>query len=129
MIVYKLNDQISVDEFIDILDRSTLGLRRPVNDKISMAKMLANANLIVSARFNNQLIGICRSISDFSFCTYLSDLAVDVNFQKQGIGKELIRLTKEASGESTLILLAAPNAKEYYVKIGMLRFEDCFLLK
>lgn len=129
MIVYKLNDQISVDEFIDILDRSTLGLRRPVNDKIRMAKMLANANLIVSARFNNQLIGICRSISDFSFCTYLSDLAVDANFQKQGIGKELIRLTKEASGESTLILLAAPNAKDYYSKIGMLRFEDCFLLK
>ena len=90
--------------------------------------MLKNADIILTARDEDKLVGVSRSISDFSYCTYLSDLAVDQNYQKQGIGKELIRLTKQQAPEAKLILLAAPAAQSYYPKIGMTQFEYCFYL-
>lgn len=90
--------------------------------------MIRNSNLIITARENGLLIGVARSLTDFAFCTYMSDLAVDVKFQKSGIGKELIRRTKAETPEAKLILLAAPAAREYYPKIGMSNFEYCFIL-
>lgn len=116
-------------EFIDVLNRSTLSERRPVHDAERIENMLKHANILVTAWHNDLLVGVSRAMSDFSFCCYLSDLAVDVKYQKQGIGKELIRLTHEVSGLDTtnLILLAAPAATKYYPKIGMEQFTDCFL--
>lgn len=128
MISYKVENDLSVEEFASVLTRSTLGERRPVNDNERLAKMLSNANLIVTARDNGLLIGVSRALTDFAFCTYLSDLAVDINYQKSGIGKELIRRTKLEAPQAKLILLAAPAAREYYPKIGMPQFEFCFIL-
>jgi ribosomal protein S18 acetylase RimI-like enzyme len=127
MITYQREDSLPVEEFRDVLIRSTLGERRPVDDPERLAKMLGNANLIFTARDNGVLIGVARNLTDFAFCTYMSDLAVDVNYQKSGIGKELIRQTKMAT-QGKLILLAAPAAREYYPKIGMTKFEHCFVL-
>jgi predicted N-acetyltransferase YhbS len=90
--------------------------------------MIKHANLIVTAREDGKLVGISRSLTDFSFCTYLSDLAVDKNYQKKGIGKELIRQTKLATPTAKLILLAAPKAIDYYPKIGMDKQEHCYVL-
>ena len=90
--------------------------------------MLEHGNLIITARENGKLIGVARSLTDFSFCTYLSDLAVDENYQKMGIGKELIRLSKSATPNAKLILLSAPKAVSYYPKIGMNFFEHCYVL-
>jgi predicted N-acetyltransferase YhbS len=128
MITYNLEKDLDVEEFISVLIRSTLGERRPVNDIERMTKMVRNANITVTARDNGLLIAVARSISDFAFCTYLSDLAVDVKYQKAGIGKELIRRTKLEVPDAKLILLAAPAAREYYPKIGMPQFEFCFIL-
>lgn len=125
---YQIEKNISVYEFIDCLIDSTLGKRRPVDDKNRIAKMLANANLIVTARFNNLLVGVSRSVTDFSYCTYLSDLAVRKNYQHGGIGKELIRRTILASEPAKLILLSAPAAIDYYPKIGMTKHNHCYLL-
>lgn len=127
-IEYRIEENLNVDEFIDCLIDSTLGERRPVNDKDRIAKMLTNANLIVTARTSNLLIGVSRSITDFSYCTYLSDLAVRKNYQHKGIGKELIRRTKLASEPAKLILLSAPAAIDYYPKIGMTKHNYCYLL-
>ena len=92
--------------------------------------MLQNADVLVTARADSQLIGVSRAITDFSYCTYLSDLAVDVAFQRQGIGRELIRRTHEEAGlQSRLILLAAPAAASYYPHIGMIRHDSCWTLK
>jgi predicted N-acetyltransferase YhbS len=91
--------------------------------------MLKHGNLIVTARDQGHLVGIARSITDFVYCTYLSDLAVDVSYQKQGIGKELIRHTKLASPQALLILLSAPKAIDYYPKIGMTLHEHCYILR
>lgn len=89
--------------------------------------MLKNADVIITARHGQLLVGVARAITDFAYCTYLSDLAVDVKFQRQGLGKELVRLTHEAAGYQTmLILLAAPNAASYYPHIGMTRHESCW---
>jgi GNAT superfamily N-acetyltransferase len=129
-ITYRSNIKISADQFIDVLKRSTLAERRPVDDRDRIEKMLQYGNIIVTAWQGDLLIGVSRALSDFSFCCYLSDLAVDEAFQKQGIGKELIRLTHEAAGNNAmLLLLAAPKAVNYYPKIGMEQFKECFIIK
>lgn len=126
--VQYFNDRkITATQFIDVLKRSTLSERRPVHDETRIEKMLAHANILITAWSGDTLIGISRAWSDFSFCCYLSDLAVDVAHQKKGIGKELIRRTHEVSGtDATLILLAAPAAINYYPKIGMEQYVHCF---
>ena len=119
MITYQIEKDLSPEEFISVLNQSTLAERRPVNEPDRIQKMLDHGNLIVTARENNVLIGVARSLTDFLYCTYLSDLAVDQAYQKRGIGKELIRQTKLQTPKAKLILLAAPKAVAYYPKIGM----------
>jgi GNAT superfamily N-acetyltransferase len=118
MISYKTGNDLDLDAVIDLYRASTLGQRRPVDDRDRMGKMLRNANLVITAWEQDLLVGISRSLSDFSFATYLSDLAVRESHQRQGIGKELIRRTQEASAPATIILLAAPAAELYYPHIG-----------
>lgn len=130
MIQFFNDKHINADQFIDVLKRSTLSQRRPIHERDRIEKMLQHANILITAWEDDLLIGVSRALTDFSFCCYLSDLAVDVTFQKQGIGRELVRLTHEKAGVHTsLILLAAPTAATYYPKIGMARFSDCFLIK
>jgi GNAT superfamily N-acetyltransferase len=129
-ITYSQNTKISAGQFIDLLKRSTLDARRPVDDTERIQSMLDHANIVITAWSHETLVGVSRALSDFSYCCYLSDLAVDVSFQKQGIGKRLIDETHMVSGLSTmLILLAAPAATEYYPKIGMEKFPDCFVIR
>lgn len=128
MLIYQIEDTVGAEEFKEVLINSTLGERRPVDEPERIAGMLKSANLIATARDSGKLIGVARSLTDFVYCTYLSDLAVDENYQKMGIGKELIRLTKEHSPKAKLILLAAPKAVGYYPKIGMTQWEQCYVL-
>jgi ribosomal protein S18 acetylase RimI-like enzyme len=128
MIKYQIENNLGVEEFTQVLINSTLGERRPIDEPGRIVKMLEHGNLIVAARHNGKLIGVSRSLTDFVYCTYLSDLAIDENYQKQGIGKELIRLTKIESPKAKLILLAAPKALNYYLKIGMKKLENCYVL-
>ena len=126
---YQTEPELTAGEFIDVLRRSTLAARRPVNDVPTMEAMLRNASLIITARHGERLVGVSRAITDFAYCTYLSDLAVDVSFQRQGIGKELIRRTHDAAGDNTtLILLSAPQAASYYPHIGMNKHGSCWTL-
>jgi predicted N-acetyltransferase YhbS len=128
MIQYQTENDLSVDEFREVLVNSTLGERRPIDEPERLAAMLKHGNLIVTARENGKLVGVARSLTDFAFCTYLSDLAVDEHVQKMGIGKELIRFTKLAAPKAKLILLAAPKAVGYYPKIGMTQWQHCYVL-
>jgi len=127
-IIYKVEQTLDPSEFIDVLNRSTLGERRPVDDFSRIKKMCKNANLIVTARLDGKLIGVARSITDFTYCTYLSDLAVNKDYQKKGIGKKLIEETKKQAPNAKLILLSAPAAIDYYPKIGMKKHDYCFIL-
>ena len=129
MITYRTGNVLDLDAVIELYRASTLGERRPVDDRQRMKLMLENANLVVTAWDGELLVGIARSLSDFSYATYLSDLAVRVSHQKQGIGRELIRRTRELGGVATIILLAAPKAVDYYSRIGFAPHPQAWWLK
>jgi len=129
-VAYSLEPDLQPDEFTDVLVRSTLGERRPIDRPDVIRAMLRHADLIATARVEGRLVGVSRAITDFSYCTYLSDLAVDEAFQRRGIGRELIRRTHEAAGlHTSLILLSAPKAQTYYPHIGMQRHDSCWYIR
>jgi GNAT superfamily N-acetyltransferase len=128
-ISYHHDHSISSEQFIDVLKRSSLGARRPVDDLDCIAGMLKHADLLCTAWDGGKLVGVSRSVTDFSYCCYLSDLAVDEQYQKHGIGKELIRQTQLQLGKlCKIILLAAPAATDYYPKIGFTAHHSAWLL-
>ena len=119
MIEYRDNATITAEEAIDLYKRSTLGERRPINNVQTFEAMLKNANLTITAWDSEKLVGISRSLTDFSYVAYLADLAVDEQYQRSGIGKQLIEETKgRLDPECMIVLLAAPKANEYYEHIG-----------
>lgn len=118
-IEYRDDADIGVQAAIDLYKRSTLGERRPVDRPDIFEGMLENANLTVSAWSGKRLVGIARSLTDFTYVAYLADLAVDAEYQKRGIGKRLIEETRRRlKPECMIVLLAAPKANEYYPKLG-----------
>lgn len=126
---YEADRKITADEFIDLLERSTLAERRPVDDRKCIQAMLANANLLCTAWGGDRLVGAARSVTDFEYCCYLSDLAVDTAYQKKGIGRKLIELTQSRLGPNAkIILLAAPKAEAYYPKIGFEAHRSAWLI-
>ena len=129
MITYKTGDDLNLDEVIDLYRASTLGERRPVDDRERMRKMIENASLVITAWDGEALVGISRSVTDFVYTTYLSDLAVRKSHQKQGIGKELIRRTQAACDPRTrIVLLSAPAAEKYYPRIGFTQHHSAWTL-
>ena len=128
-IEYRIGNQLDIDQVIELYRASTLGERRPVDDRERMAAMLANANLVVTAWDGELLVGISRSVTDFAYATYLSDLAVRASHQRHGIGKELMRITQRQSGpKTTVILLAAPKAVNYYPHVGFTQHRSAWIL-
>lgn len=118
-IQYSVDAVIDSTQFRDVLVRSTLGERRPIDDTTCMRGMLEQADILCTAWDGDKLVGVSRSLTDWHYACYLADLAVDVAYQRRGIGKRLIELTQQQLGPlCKIILLAAPAAKDYYEKIG-----------
>jgi GNAT superfamily N-acetyltransferase len=127
---YQVEADLSEEEFRQVLVDSGLAARRPVEDLARLARMLRGANLIVTARDAGGLVGVARSVTDWAYCCYLSDLAVSERVKGQGVGKELIEQTRRAAGpEVSVILSSAPAAVGFYEKIGMPRLADAFWFK
>ena len=132
---FSLEPDLSADAFIGILESSGLAERRPVAHRDRIEAMLRHADIIVTARDperdpnrGGRLVGVSRAIADFGFCCYLSDLAVERDYQRRGIGRALIERTWDAAGRhTTLILLSAPAAVGYYPRIGMTKHDACFI--
>ena len=129
MIEYRLGNDLPLGQTLDLYRASTLGERRPIDDEGRMARMLQNANLVITAWDGPLLAGIARSVTDFAYCTYLSDLAVRVSHQRQGIGRELMVRTRAAAPEASLIMLAAPKAVDYYPHVGFQRHDSAWILR
>ena len=128
-VIYATEPDLSAQEFHNILVASTLAERRPANDFERLAQMLRNADIVLTARDCGRLVGISRAITDFAYCCYLSDLAVDIGYQRQGIGKRLIDETRRRAGDrASLILVAAPTAESYYPRIGMKHLASCWTI-
>ena len=129
-IQYRTDRSVSVAEFKDILERSGLAARRPVGDATRLERMLRSYNLVLTAWDGDLLVGIATCWTDYAYSAYLADLAVAADRQRSGIGRELVYLARTTVGpQVTLILLSAPAAVDYYPKIGMERFTDCFIFR
>ena len=129
MITYTTTRPLTPAEFIDLLVRSTLGERRPIDNPDTIAGMLANADITATAWDGDLLVGVARSVTDFTYCCYLSDLAVDAAYQRQGIGVELMARTQTELGpQCKIILLAAPAAADYYGRVGFEHHPRCWVL-
>ncbi len=129
-IAYRVGNDLDVDQVIELYRASTLGERRPVDDRARMAQMLAHANLVVTAWDGDVLVGMARTLTDFTYVGYLSDLAVRQSHWSRGIGRELIRRTRERMGpHAKIVLLAAPKAVGYYPRLGFTRHESAWVLR
>ncbi len=127
-IEYRQNFPLNALDILRLFESS--GIRRPTDDVHRIERMFANSNLIISAWHEDHLIGVCRALTDLNYCCYLSDIAVDRNFQNHGIGSELIARIKAFIGnEVSLILISAPGAQEFYERIGFERSQYCFTAK
>ena len=119
MLTYRTNHPVSRAQFIALLQKTSLGARRPLAEAERVDAMLQNADLLISAWDDDRLVGIARAVTDYAYCCYLSDLAVDEAWQRRGIGQELLATLKQAlQPECKIILLAAPQAVDYYPHIG-----------
>jgi predicted N-acetyltransferase YhbS len=126
-IEYSFEKIPSINQIIDLYDNA--GLPRPTHDVVRIKKMYDHSNLIVTAWDNDELVGVARSITDWAWSCYLADLAVKSNYQKAGIGKQLIDLTKEKVGDQSMVLLlSVPTAMEYYPKVGLKKQESSFIM-
>ena len=127
---FRLGNELNLDQVIELYNASGLGERRPVDDRRIMSDMLRHANLVVTAWEQKSLVGIARTLTDFTYVGYLADLAVRASHQRQGIGIELIKKTRDKMGaHSRLVLLAAPKAADYYPKIGFTKHEGAWTLR
>ena len=128
-IIYKVNTPISTEQFLSVLRESSLAERRPVDDAACIEGMINNSNLVITAWDDETPIAIARSLTDFHYACYLSDLAVAKDYQGQGVGKELQIITQKQLGpRCKLILIAAPAANDYYQSIGFSHNPRCWIL-
>ncbi|MFC0323366.1 GNAT family N-acetyltransferase [Gallibacterium melopsittaci] len=128
MIVYKTDIQLTAQQYIELLKQTTLGARRPIHDIDRITKMLQNSDLLITAWNGEHLVGVARAVTDFAYCCYLSDLAVSEQWQKQGIGKQLIQtLQEKVDAECKIILLSAPQAINYYPHIGFTQHPSAWI--
>ncbi len=128
-ITYRVGNDLQPDELIELLKATSLGVRRPLDDRSAIINMIQYGNLTVTAWDDTLLVGFARSLTDFSFVAYMSDLAVRDSHQRKGIGRELVRLTRAELGPATrLVLLAAPAAVDYYPQLGFTQHPSAWTL-
>ena len=127
IINYKFDVVPTASQIIALYNEA--GLPRPTHDPKRIRAMFDDSDLIVTAWDEDKLVGVCRTITDWVWCSYLADLAVSPNYKKSGIGRRLIQLTKERVGEQSMILLlSVPTAMDYYPKVGFTKEDRAFII-
>jgi GNAT superfamily N-acetyltransferase len=129
MISYQLEAEISINEFQSILEESGLARRRPMDDLNLLARMISGSNLLITARAEGQLVGLLRGISDHCYRSFITDLAVSQDYQRKGIGRQLLTIAREQAPEARLILFSAEDAAPFYENLGFHLHERCYQLK
>jgi GNAT superfamily N-acetyltransferase len=119
---------LDINEVLEVYRSSGLGERRPIDDAEMFTDMVRNANLIVVCRVSEKLVGIARCVSDFSYVTYLSDIAVSREYQGSGIGRALIEAIRQEAPRAKIVLLSAPAAVDYYPHIGFTQHNSAWFM-
>ncbi len=126
-ITYKSVVVPSAQQIIELYDHAALP--RPTRDSQRIQAMFENSDLIMTAWDGEKLVGVSRTITDWVWCSYLADLAVSPDYERSGVGKTLVQLTKQKIGErSMLLLLSVPTAMDYYPKVGFVRENKAFII-
>lgn len=126
-ITYKFDVVPTAQQVIELYNNA--GLPRPTDDPQRIKAMFENSNLIVTAWDGSKLVGVARTITDWVWGSYLADLAVSPAYNRSGIGRKLIALTKEKIGEQSMILLlSVPTAMKYYPKVGFVKEDRAFII-
>lgn len=126
-IVYRDDKKISPEDVSNVFRGS--GIKRPYEDLPRLAKMIEGADLVITAWDGGKMVGLARALTDYAYCCYLSDLAVDADYKQSGIGKKLIEEVRARIGdECSLVLLSAPSATDYYPKVGFERTDKAFVI-
>ena len=124
-ISYLINPDLKPKEVSALFTNS--GIKRPAKDIPRIKRMIENANLIICAKDGKNLVGILRAVTDFSYCCYVSDIAVDKKYQRLGIGKKLVKAAQKTLGNKVMILLlSAPEADSFYSHIGMENIQNAW---
>ncbi|MCR8845621.1 GNAT family N-acetyltransferase [Paenibacillus sp. SC116] len=127
-IIYMVTNEIQAEDVSRVFETS--GIKRPYQDLERLQRMMENSDIVITAWHDRKMIGIARAVTDYSYCCYLSDLAIDIDYQKGGIGKKLVNLVREKIGEEcSLVLLSAPGAMDYYEKLGFSKADNAFVIK
>ncbi|TNF40389.1 MAG: GNAT family N-acetyltransferase [Cytophagales bacterium] len=129
MISVQLESEMSLEEFLWILNDSGLGERRPMNDLDLLQKMISGSNLIVTARKEGELVGLLRGLTDHCYRCFVADLAVAKVYQRQGVGRKLLEFTRDLAPKARLFLFSAEDAIPFYEKLGFHLHERCYQLK
>jgi GNAT superfamily N-acetyltransferase len=129
MVTYQLETDLPLPEYIEILNSSSLGKRRPMDDTDHLHRMIAGSNMIITAREDGELVGILRALSDFCYRTFIADLAVVSERQGEGIGRALLQKARDTAPEARLFLFSAEEAEGFYQKLGFQLHERCYQLK
>lgn len=125
MIEIQTNKKITAEELIAVFTSS--GINRPIHDQARMKRMLDNANILYTAWDNAKLVGVLRGVSDMSYCTFVSDLAVLENYQGEGIGAKLLEVLRKTQGKNvSTVLISAPSATSFYPKVGFEQVDHAF---
>jgi GNAT superfamily N-acetyltransferase len=100
-----------------------------MEDMELLNNMILGSNVLVTARSEGRLIGFLRGLSDYCYRCFVADLAVSTEFQGQGIGREIIRFTRELAPGARIFLFSAEDAEGFYQKLGFHLHERCYQLK
>jgi ribosomal protein S18 acetylase RimI-like enzyme len=119
-IVYAQEQSLSAEDYATVVGSTYMRDRRPVANLERTRRILMGSNMIVTAREDGEIVGVLRGISDGEWVCYVADLAVRDGHQRKGIGTDMLNECKRILGPGMgIVLVAYPEAVDYYKKIGM----------
>ena len=123
------SEKLTPEEYTDFLKRTDLGSQYPkerFDERIP--RLLENANISLAARNDkNRIVGVLLGLTDFAYWLYITDLGVDRNYERQGIGRRLMKQAHEMAGgekDIAVYLIANEHAIPFYEKLGMKKADD-----
>lgn len=123
------SERVSQSEYIDFLKRTDLGSQYPKERfEERIEKLVNNVSISIVARNeDNLIVGVLFGLTDFAYWLYVTDLGVDRNYERQGIGRRLMKAALEAAGgekDIAVYLITNENAVPFYERLGMKRADE-----